>query len=196
MFDGCENLKQLPKLRLQNIVYMNQTFNKCYRLKEIDTSEWNTQNLKFANGMFRYCSNLAKQPIFDTSNVTDMSDMFNSSSLKQIALDTPNVTNLSSAFSNCSKLQILSELSAEKLSSDGSSYGSPLYNCYVLRHFGGFKGLKKNMYCTNAYSLSYESLLNIINGLADGVSGKTLYLAQDSVNQLSDDDIAIATNKG
>jgi hypothetical protein len=66
----------------------------------------------------------------------------------------------------------------------------------LLRYFGGFKGLKVNMYLDKCYSLSYESLMNVINKLADGVSGKTLYLHQDCVNMLSDDDIAIATSKG
>jgi hypothetical protein len=65
-----------------------------------------------------------------------------------------------------------------------------------LRHFGGFKNLNKSIYVNNCHCLSYESLLNIINGLADGVSGQTLTLTQDLVNLLSDEDIAIATNKG
>lgn len=52
------------------------------------------------------------------------------------------------------------------------------------------------MYLTDSKSLSYESLLNVLNGLADGVSGKTLYLSQECVNMLSDSDIEIATSKG
>ena len=58
------------------------------------------------------------------------------------------------------------------------------------------KGINKSVHFSDNYCLSYESLLNIINGLADGVSGQTLTLHQDLVNQLSDDDIAIATSKG
>lgn len=127
-----------------------------------------------------------------------MQNMFaNCTNLTEIKdLDTSSATRIDSMFNSCSKLQTVSELDCSKLTFDNSSYSSPFNNCYLLRYFGGFKGLKVNMYLDKCYSLSYESLMNVINKLADGVSGKTLYLFQDLVNQLSDDDIAIATSKG
>lgn len=93
-------------------------------------------------------------------------------------------------------LKYIPELDCSSNTTVYDSYGSPISNCLLLRDFGGFKGMNKSIYVSTAYSLSYESLLNIINGLADGVSGQTLTLHKDIVNQLSDDDIAIATNKG
>lgn len=134
----------------------------------------NTSKVTTMRGMFEYCSNL-----------TEIKD-----------LDTSSATIVDSLFSSCTKLQTVSELDFSKLTSNLSSYNSPFYNCSDLRNFDGFKGLKVNMYLDKCYSLSYESLMNVINKLADGVSGKTLYLFQDLVNQLSDDDIAIATSKG
>ena len=56
--------------------------------------------------------------------------------------------------------------------------------------------MNKSFYCDPNNILSYKSLLNVLNGLADGVSGQTLTLNAVLVNQLSDDDIAIATSKG
>lgn len=99
-------------------------------------------------------------------------------------------------FQNCIALSSIPELDCSSNTSTYSQYNTPLYGCEPLRNFGGFKGINKSMYCNDAYCLSYESLLNIINGLADGVSGQTLTLNRDLVNQLTDDDIAIATNKG
>lgn len=134
----------------------------------------NTSNVTTAQEMFAYCSNL-----------TEVKD-----------LDTSSATNIGSLCLYCSKLQSVSELDCSKVTSNISAYNAPFYYCNLLRNFGGFKGLKLNMYLDNCYSLSYESVMNVINKLADGVSGKTLYLHQGCVNMLSDDDIAIATSKG
>lgn len=111
-------------------------------------------------------------------------------------LDTSNVTNIISMVGNCQNIETLSEIDVIKVTSNQSSYSGPLYYCVSLRNFGGLKNCKVTYYADTCYSLSYESLLNMINGLADGVSGKTLYLTQDCVNQLNDSDIEIATNKG
>ena len=134
----------------------------------------NTSKATTMRGMFEYCQNL-----------TEVKD-----------LDTSSATIIDGLFSGCSKLQTVSELDCSKVTANFSSYNSPFYSCYLLRNFEGFKGLKVNMYLDSCRILSYESLMNVINKLADGVSGKTLYLNQDCVNMLSDDDIAIATSKG
>lgn len=141
---------------------------------------------------------ITTNPPLNTSKVTTMREMFsNCPNLTEVnGLDTSSATVIDSLFGSCTKLQAASELDCSKITSNISSYNSPFYNCTALRNFDGFKGLKVNMYLDKCYSLSYESLMNVINKLADGVSGKTLYLFQDLVNQLSDDDIAIATNKG
>lgn len=100
-------------------------------------------------------------------------------------------------FYNCKSLQSIPELDfSSNTSTYTSSSYSPFYSCNNLRNFGGLKGINKTIYLDRTYCLSYESLLNVLNGLANGVSGQTLYLHQDLVNQLSDEDIAIATNKG
>lgn len=141
---------------------------------------------------------ITTNPPLNTSKVTTMRGMFEScSNLTEVKdLDTSSATIIDNLFSSCPTLQTVSELDCSKITSNLSSYNSPFYSCYVLRNFDGFKGLKVNMYLEKCYSLSYESLMNVINKLADGVSGKTLYLTQDCVNMLRDDDIAIATSKG
>lgn len=77
-----------------------------------------------------------------------------------------------------------------------NSYDSPIYLCRSLRDFGGFIGWKNNLYLTGNKALTYESVKNVINGLADGVTNKTLYLAKEQFDMLSEEDIAIATSKG
>ena len=71
-----------------------------------------TSNVTDMSNMFRSCSSLTSVPQLDTSNVTDMNGMFYScSSLTTIPLlDTSNVTNMSRMFSSCSKLTTIPQL--------------------------------------------------------------------------------------
>ena len=110
--------------------------------------------------------------------------------------ETQNVQNFHRAFANCKELVSLQELDASGNNYDTPSYfDSPFYGAESLRHFGGFKNLSKTMNVEQA-PLTYQSVLNILNGLAEGVTNKTIYFNQTNVNMLSDEDIAIATNKG
>ena len=180
---------------VEKITDGNYLFQYCEKLKEAPSI--NFVNLNSTSNMYGY-TKISTVPSIDTSKVTQMVEMFAyCSNLTEVKdLDTSSATNINGLFSGCSKLQAASELDCSKITSNFYSYNPPFNNCYLLRNFDGFKGLKVNMYLDKCYSLSYESLMNVINKLADGVSGKTLYLSQDCVNMLSDDDIAIATNKG
>lgn len=146
--------------------------------------------------MFAY-SGIEETPQIDFSNTTGFANTFyNCQSLHKANINTKSATNINNLFGNCQYLSTVSELDTSSLTTDTSKYVSPFYSCATLRNFDGFKNLKVTMYLDDCRILSYESLINVINKLTDGVSGKTLYLHQDCVNMLSDDDIAIATSKG
>ena len=76
-----------------------------------------TSNVTDMSNMFYTCSSLTTIPLLDTSNVTDMSSMFRScSSLTSIPqLDTSNVTNMSSMFNDCSILTSIPQLDTSNL---------------------------------------------------------------------------------
>ena len=108
----------------------------------------------------------------DTSNVTDMSNMFGScSKLTTIPqIDTSNVTNMNSMFSNCSRIEEI--------------------------HMINMKVSFDIHYSTK---FTREALLEIINNCYDLTTlGKTATLTMGSTNlaKLTDEDKAIATNKG
>lgn len=113
------------------------------------------------------------------------------------------------------QLQSLPELDAEK---SNNIFGM-FQNCSSLSRFGGLKNLGKGFtfqianYSSYKYDLSkstqldYESLMNVINKLYDlnltydVPNGGTLYrqqlvLGSTNLAKLTDDEIAIATNKG
>lgn len=200
-FNDCGIIKA-PKLSITNATNLSNMFYSCDRLSEIDTSNWDTSNVTNMYRTFYACNALEELDLsnWDTSNVTNMEDMFGGclelKSIKWGEFDTSSNTNFRCMFKQ-TDLKYIPELdcSSNTIVYNSSTY-SPLSECIYLRNFGGFKGMNKSIFVSTAYSLTYESLLNILNGLADGVSGQTLTLNQDLVNQLSDDDIAIATNKG
>ena len=55
-----------------------EIFFKCYDIKSLDLSSFNTQNVIYMSGMFRGCNSLTNLNLssFNTQNVTNMSDMF------------------------------------------------------------------------------------------------------------------------
>ena len=142
-----------------------------------------------------------------TSNVTSMDGMFqNCTNLTSVSqLDTSNVTSADSMFSSCSNLTTIPLLDFSNL----NRVYRLTYSCSKLQHLGGFKnlGMKSSFSGTNdnyfLYAcplLTHESIMNVINNLYDrasaGYSVITLKLRANVLALLSDEEKAIATNKG
>lgn len=97
-------------------IYLNEYSSSMFSnlpFEEIDLSGINAINSNSLNGFFNGCGNLVSINFgdkFDTSNVTDMSYMFASSSIKHIdlsVLDTSNVTNMSYMFNYAESLETI-----------------------------------------------------------------------------------------
>ena len=202
-------LNELPEIDTSNVTNMSYMFSSCDNLTtipQIDTS--NVTNMSY---MFSSCSSLTTIPQLDTSNVTNMSSMFyNCTNLTTIPqIDTSNVTNMGYMFSSCHNLTTIPQLNGEKLTSVAGTFG----NCKSLENFNGiinlgqaylttqsanYSNYKLNLSaCTN---LTYDSLMNIINSLYDiatlGVKSQQLILGDTNLAKLTEEEIAIATNKG
>ena len=175
LFQNCTSLIKVPKLTITNATKTSNMFGYCSALTEIDVSNWDLSKVKDMSNMFSNCKAL-----------TSIKGEINSSSN----------TNFQYIFYSCNNLRTIPALDCTSNTSTSSSYNSPVGSCYSLRTFGGLIGMNKSFYCSGSDVLSYESLLNVLNGLADGVSGQTLTLNEVLVNLLTDDDIAIATSKG
>lgn len=80
MFENCTSLKEidLSNFETENVYSMNDMFMNCSSLKTIDTSKFNTAKVKDMQFMFYNCSSLQTLDVsnFNTSNVTDMTNMF------------------------------------------------------------------------------------------------------------------------
>jgi surface protein len=168
-------LKEIVKLNTSNITSMNQMFISCENLTSLDLSDFDTSNVTNMYMMFRYCENLISLEglnNWDISNVTDMSNMFQyCNSLTSLDLsnwDISNVTNKAGMFNDCPS----------------------------LIDFKAPKNINDYMDISASTKLTHESLMSIINNLATITLRITLTLGPTNLAKLTDEEIAIATQKG
>ena len=173
--------------------------------------------------MFGNCNSLTSLDLssFDTSHVTDMQYMFGScnslTSLDLSSFDTSQTTNMYAMFYNCNSLISLdlSNFDMSKVTSTMQmfTYTSELTNLQFGVNLGKGYTQKSTNYILYKLDLSFctklthESLMSVINNLYDlnltydVANGGTLYtqslvLGAKNLAKLTEEEIAIATNKG
>ena len=183
MFSDCNNLRTIPLIDTSNVTNMGYMFSGCRNLQTIPLL--NTSNVTNMREMFQICSKLQTIPSLDTSKVTEMYSMF----------------------ASCSNLTSLPALNAQSLN-EPSYYGIFGYNELPnLINFGGFLNLKYSLTNDNNLkklpNLTYESCINILNGLYDFTgNGETPGSNQGQLKVHANflttvgDEISIGTNKG
>ncbi len=197
LFYQCGKLGIVPYFDTSKVTDMSYMFYSCGALKSIP--QFDTSNVTNMNRMFYSDRLLETVPYFNTSNVTDMSYMFYScESIKSIPqFDTSNVTNMSYMFGYCVNLISVPPLNAQKLTSNQMFSSTNM----AITDFGGLIGLNCNFNGSYAFNrcpnLSYESCINILNGLADVTElGKRTLKVHQNFLDLVGDEITIGTNKG
>lgn len=210
MFYQCSKLKDLGDIDTSNVTDMYNAFYACSNLtgdaiKNLDTSNVKNFYYTFASTKLDYF------PSLNTSQVTDFSYVFRdvTTMVEVMPIDTSNATTMNSmfyVFGGGQKLQKLPEFDCTNVTNIGSYFA---YSGYVdkvpnLTDCGGWKNLKIDWndgyglnHCPN---LSYQSCINILNGLwdfrnGDNTTTRTLKVHQNFLD-LVGDEISIATNKG
>lgn len=184
MYEGCSKMTSCPAYEIFECASLGYMFKSCIKMETVGgfiAVGGDAPFLKGVSGMFYACSSLIKAPEIPTKNVEDFSQMFYSCvSLTDIPeYDASSATNVQNIF---------------------------LLGGQNVTNFGGFKNLKvswdDNAGLAKCPNLTYESIMNVINGLYDFRGNgdystiKYIKLNSASLNKLSADDIAIATNKG
>ena len=98
MFQKCEKLKNLNTsyLDTHNVKRTDYMFDNCYLLEKIDVSNFNTSQVTYMRNMFSNCKNLKQLDLtgFDVSKVTSMISMFQNSGLEVIDFSNCNAESL------------------------------------------------------------------------------------------------------
>ena len=187
------------------------------KLKYSDTS--NGTNFSY---MFRYCKSITSAPVIDTSKGTNFSGMlyecsnlislpalntskgFNFSNMFKYCgkltsipeIDTSNGTQITSMFHGCEKLQSIPKLDISKATAVSSIFA----NCNSLVNLNIVGTINiTGLTVQSCNLLSHDSLMSIINALADktGVSGtRKVILGATNLAKLTAEEIAIAEGKG
>lgn len=212
-------IKKIPTIDTSNLTDMPGIFDGCYNLMELPAI--NTSKVTNMSYMLRHCRKLTTIPQLNTSNVINMDSMFyDCSSLTTIPqLDTSNVINMGYMFGSCSSLTTIPQLDTSSVTSTGLNLSKVtnvqlmFYSCSALTTLGGFQnlGMAYNTNQSANYSsytlklsdsskLTHDSLMNVINGLYDikskGCNPQSLVLGSVNLAKLTEEEIAIATDKG
>lgn len=194
---------------VSNVTDMYMMFHSATTLTTLDLSSWNTSKVTTMQNMFNVCPSISYLDIsnFDTNNVTTMKYMFNSgTSLESLDLshfNTSKVTTMENMFSVCSGLTDL-DLSSFDLT-NVTNMANMFYNCRALTDLQ-LPDLGHNEGCTSldltaCSALTKDSVLYLFNNAFDRATAGyttafTIKLNAATKALLTEDEIAIATNKG
>lgn len=130
-------------------------------------------------------------PIIDTSNVTDMTGLFRTSSVRYIPyLDTSKVQNIVGLFRNNDQITKLPLLDFSNVTGNTTW---AFNGCSELETVEGFVGLKVDLNLASCGKLTKQSVHNIVVHL--GVPETTATLRVRYTNQYTNEDVALARSK-
>ena len=216
MFYGCRKLTTIPLINTSNATNMASMFSGCVSLTsvpQLDTSKVTNMDYMFAD-----CSNLQSIPQLDTSNVTNMSYMFIRSEIKSLpSLDTSKVTTVAGMFKSCLHVTSAPMFNTSNVTSMYAMFDGcanlktvPAYDVSNVSEIGfsfifdGCHNLKSilmtnigaDLNISDSTKFERSDLLVILNNLKTVTETKTLTMGATNLAKLTEEDKAIATNKG
>ena len=152
-----------------------------------------TSNLTDMSDMFSGCNNLMEIPLIDTSKVTNMGGMFFScNKLVTIPLlNTSNVNSMYQMFYGCSELTEIPALDVSNV----NLLSDMFFGCSKLREIH-MTGMKVSFDISASTLFTREALIEIFNNLATVTETKYLTIGNTNVEKLTAIDFAIAEDKG
>ena len=167
---------------------------KDYKGTSVDglISYSDTSNVTNMSNMFQDCSRLTTIPQLDTSKVTTMYYMFrNCPKLTTIpVLDTSKVTDMNYMFQGCSKLTAIPALDASKV----TKMDLVLFGCQSLTSVGMF-GFRFSIDISST-ALGHDALVAFLNQAGTAYdSSQKITMGANKLALLNDEEKAIAINK-
>lgn len=191
MFYSCGSLTTIPQLDTSSVTDMYGMFYNCQSLKTIP--QLDTSKVTDMNYMFRYCANIKTIPQLDTSSVTSMGSMFERCyALTTIPkLNISKVTSMNYMFEYCSSLTTVPQLDVSNVTEVASMFSG----CTSLKSIL-MTGMKVSLNISASTQFEESDLVTILNNLATVTSTQTLTMGSTNLAKLTDEEKAIATNKG
>jgi len=175
--------------------YAAGQFYNCTKLKSVMIPE----NVSVFSGAFRNCSSLEEIDLTTTKRESiTIVTAFYDSSIKKVVLPGVKYTGIGyHTFRDSRLVTIEIQGTADWSNFDLNNTSNFSQASNLTNITGTIIGIKTNISLSSCSKLTRDSLLVIINGLADltGTTGKTLTLHATAKARLTADDMAIAQNK-
>lgn len=221
-FANCINLEYIDASlwNTEALYDMRGVFANCSSLTSINCKNWKTKKVVDFSQAFSGCKSLEIIDLsnWDFSNASDMEDMFRGcTNLKKVIIKNWNIKsgNAKGLFYNCPNLEELDLTGFDHfhLNSPSPNYEEVFHKCVSLKTLVGgrqslsetiFKNANSNICLGHSSLLDRYSIRAIFNGVPqrrvpfyDNMYGRIgIYLHYETRKQVSDEDIAIATEKG
>lgn len=190
-FWRCSKLLTCGTLTFTKATYAANFINDCDALVSIGGVISDT--LTDITGMMCDCSSLESIEDFNCPNLTNIYGYaWGNPKLKKAPhfLNSNKLQDIHMAYKDCTSLEEIPGFDCTNVNYTDSF----VYNCPALTTVGALQNLKVGIDFSSSPLLTVESIMNIINGLA--TSSATLTLGSTNLAKLSDEQKAIATNKG
>lgn len=214
MFDRAKDISYI-NFNCKNVTNMSYMFAYAHFSDEYTINLKNTSKLTNMNTMFGYSENCTSVPLFDTSNVTDMSYAFYGTDITSVPLfNTSNVTKISYAFFDCGELLEIPKFNFSKITEianlfqnctklnkiDAIDLSNITRTYYAFRNCSSLKeflptGLKVSFDLSSSTAFERENLVTVLNNLGTPTTTQTLTIGSTNLAKLTEEDIAIATQK-
>lgn len=205
VFSSMPNLESVDfaEWNVSNVTSFFALFDDSRKVNTIDVSKWDTSSATNMEWMF--CrTNATKLDVsnFNTSNVTNMHAMFiGNNSLIQLDIsnfDASNVLNINTMFAYfdvCEELNI-NGLNLTRCTSINNTFN---YSNFKKIRCDGlqFPDIDMSKIGLNfSTALSVDSIVGLLNALPQSDKGYSFQIGSNNIAKLSDEQKAIATNKG
>ena len=194
------NVSNFDTSKVTDMSYM---FGSCVSLTSLDLSNFDTSNVTNMKYMFYGNDKMTSLDIssFNTSKVTDMSSMFGTcNGLTELNLnhfDISNTFNINSMFYNNTGIKAIDVSSWDVGHITSYPYFYSIFSgCTSLVDLYPPQNINTRMDLDRTTALSHDSLMRVINNLMTKTSTTQLKLGATNLAKLSDEEKAIATNKG
>lgn len=189
-FHDCKSLTRCGVITIANATKAQDFLNRCDNLEYVGGIV--SPTLTDITGMFAECKRLTYIGDFDCPELTSIYGFIWNSPLltKAPSFNSTKLYDIHQAYKDCVALEEIPSI-------DCTNVTSTFYyvrNCPALTTVGEMTNLKVGIDFSMSPLLTVESLINIINGLA--TASATLTLGSTNLAKLSDEQKAIATNKG
>ena len=188
---------------VSNVTNFFALFNESYRLKTIDVSKWDTSSATDMAWMFSGNSlNTLDVSNFNTSKVTNMHSMFSACKITHLDIsnfDTSNVLDFGNAFGYWDNVCEELNISGLNLTKVKSIEGSFIRSSFKVIRCDGLKLPNidmSNIGLNDSTELTVDSIVGLLNALPKSDKGYSFQIGSANIAKLSDEQKAIATNKG